>query len=87
MFPVLHCHNSLECFCSTEVRAMVVAVQQPSAEYTAILTVCIVDVEHRPLPCAMTIQKNLQTSSLEWIPRQCPHPRSKVNVLATHQTT
>ena len=36
---------------------MVVAVQQPSAEYTAILTACIVDVKHRPPPCAMTIQK------------------------------
>ena len=29
-------------FCLLEVRAMVVAVQQPSAECTAILTVCIV---------------------------------------------
>ena len=29
-------------FCLLEVRAMVVAVQQPSAECTAIFTVCIV---------------------------------------------
>ena len=29
-------------FCLLEVRAMVVAVQQPSAEYTAIFTLCIV---------------------------------------------
>ena len=29
-------------FCLLEVRAMVVAVQQPSAERTAILTMCIV---------------------------------------------
>ena len=29
-------------FCLLEVRAMVVAVQQPSAEYTANFTVCII---------------------------------------------
>ena len=34
---------------------MVVAVEQPSAECTAIFTVCI--VEHRPPPCAGTIHK------------------------------
>ena len=38
-----------------EVRAMVVAVQQPLAECTAIFTVCI--VKHRPPPCAVTIHK------------------------------
>ena len=25
-------------------------------------------------------------STVDWIPRQCPDPRSKVNMLATHQT-
>ena len=34
---------------------MVVAVQQPLVECTAIITLCI--VEHRPPPCAVTIQK------------------------------
>ena len=34
---------------------MVVAVQQPSVECTAIFTVCI--VQHRPPPCAMTTHK------------------------------
>ena len=43
-------------FCVIEVRAMVVAVQQPLAECTAstaIFTMRI--VEHRPLPCTVTI--------------------------------
>ena len=34
---------------------MVVAVQQPSAECTAIFAVCI--VQHRPPPCAVTTHK------------------------------
>ena len=34
---------------------MILAVQQPSAECTAIFTVSI--VEHRPPPCAVTIHK------------------------------
>ena len=38
-------------FCLIEVRAMVVAVQQPFAECTAIVTVRI--VEHHPPPCAI----------------------------------
>ena len=42
-------------FCLLEVRAMVVAVQQLSAECTAIFTVCI--VLHRPPPCAVTTHK------------------------------
>ena len=40
------CHPSVflngQAFCLTEVRAMVAAVQQPSAKCTAISTVCIV---------------------------------------------
>ena len=36
--------------------AMVLAVQQPSAECTAIFTVCI--VQHRPTPSAVTIHEN-----------------------------
>ena len=42
-------------FCSSEVRAMVVAVQQPLGECTAIFTVGI--VKHRPPPCAVTMHK------------------------------
>ena len=30
--------------------------------------------------------QNLHRSTVELIPKQCPHPRSKVNVLATHPT-
>ena len=39
---VLVCQFRFIFFCLLEVRAMVVAVQQPSAECTAIFTVCIV---------------------------------------------
>ena len=34
--------SGMQYFCLLEVRAMVVAIQQPSAECTAIFTVCIV---------------------------------------------
>ena len=41
--------NQQVCLCDAEsLILMVVAVKQPSAEYTAIFTVCI--VEHRPPP-------------------------------------
>ena len=40
---------------------MVVAVQQPIVELTAIITVCI--VEHRSLPCAAT--QSLHRSTVE----------------------
>ena len=75
-------HN-WQTFCLIEVRAMVVVVQQPLAECTTIFTVCI--VEHRPPPYAVTITQNPHKSAVEQIPRQCLHPRSKVNVLATHK--
>ena len=42
-------------FCLIEVRAMVVAEKRPSAECTAIFTVCI--VYQRLPPCAVTIHK------------------------------
>ena len=35
---------------------MVVAVQQPLAECTAIFTMCVI-IEHRPPPCTVTIHK------------------------------
>ena len=38
-----------------EVRALVMAVQQPLAECTAIFIVCI--VKHHPPPCAVTIHE------------------------------
>ena len=38
-----------ENFCLIEVRAMVVAVQQPLAECTAIFTVCIIEHPHLPV--------------------------------------
>ena len=58
-FASMSCHV-LSCdqicnFCLIEVRAMVVAIQQPSEECTAIFTVCI--VSHRPPPCAVIIHK------------------------------
>ena len=65
---------------------MVVTVQQPIAKCTAIFTVHV--VKQRPLPCAVTIHQTcLPRSTVEWIPKQCPHPRPKLNVLATHQIT
>ena len=37
---------------------MVVAVQQPSAECTAIFTVCVLsNIAHLPVQCAVTIHK------------------------------
>ena len=45
-------------FCLIEVRAMVVAVQQPLAECTFIFTVVLSHLySHRPPPCAVTIHK------------------------------
>ena len=68
-------------FCVIEVRAMVVAVQQPLAECTTIFTMCI--VEHRPLPCTVTIYtKPAQINSGM---DSKTYPRSQVNALATHQ--
>ena len=58
------------------VMAMVTAVHQTSAEYTAIFTVRI--VEHRPPSRVVTIHKTC--TDLQWNVYQ------KVNVLATHQT-
>ena len=67
-----------------EERALVMAVQQPLAECTAIFIVCI--VKHHPPPCAMTIHKTCTDQQWNGFRNSAPHPRSKVNVLATHQT-
>ena len=48
----------LELICLIEVRAMVMAVQQPLAECIVIFTLCIVE-HHLPL-CAVTIPKIAQ---------------------------
>ena len=56
---------------------MAVAVQQPSAVRTAVFT---------SLSMSMDNTQNLHRSVVDQIPIQCPHPRSNVNVLATHQT-
>ena len=64
---------------------MVVAVQQTSAGSTGLFTVCI--VKHcAPNLCSDKTQ-NLHRSTVKRIPRQCTHPRQKVDVLATHLYT
>ena len=72
-------------FCLVEVRAMVVAVQQPSPECTATFTVCVLSNTAHSLSSNNT--QNLLSSTMDRIPKQCPHQRPKVNVLATHQNT
>ena len=68
-------HRILDCsFSLREVKAMVTAVQQPSAECTTIFTV------FSSLRSDNTAQLNV-----ERIPK-CSHLRPKVNVLATRQT-
>ena len=52
-------------------------VQQPFSECTAIYALCIVQ-------CSDNTQ-NLHRSTVERIPKQFTHQRSKVNLLATHK--
>ena len=47
-------YNPNHSFCAIEVKATVVAVQQPSVECTALYTPCI--VEHHTPPCSVRIQ-------------------------------
>ena len=63
---------------------MVEAVQQSSAECTAISTVyyCL----KPPTSLCSDNTQNLHRPTVERIPKQCPHARPKVNVLATHKT-
>ena len=63
-------------FCLKEVRAMVVAIKQPVAECSY----------YRTLPASLCSDntQNLRRSTVERIPKQCPHQRSKVSVLTTH---
>ena len=60
-----------------ELRAMVVAIKQPVAECSY----------YRTLPASLCSDntQNLRRSTVERIPNQCPHQRSKVSVLTTHQ--
>ena len=76
-------HSSYN-LCLIEVRAIVVAVQQPSAECTAIFYCahCLTP----PTSLYSDKTQNLHSSTVEPIPKECPHPRAKVNVLATHPT-
>ena len=70
---------------------MVVTVQ-PSVERTAM---CILTIHHvyfdyylippTSLLCSDNTQ-NLRSSTVEQITKQCPRPRPKVNMQATHQT-
>ena len=80
-FPkFFHINLNFTCFFTwIEVRAMVVAVQQPSAECTAVLSRVFANTAHLP-------SKNLHRSTVKRIWKQCTHPKSRVNALATHQT-
>ena len=60
------------------------AVHLPLADSTAMFTMRI--VRNRQPPCAVTVLKTCTDKQRkEWIPKQCPHQRSKFNVLATNQ--
>ena len=54
IFIEIHCYSNYF-FCLIELRAMIVVVQQPSAECTAIFTVRI--AKYRPPACVVTIHK------------------------------
>ena len=65
---------------------MVVAVHQPLAECIAIYTVC--NAKHRQPPVKVTKEKtSIVHQWYEYLNSADthPHPRSKINALATHQ--
>ena len=63
--------------CLTDVRTMVLAAHCSPPWIAPLSFTCVLCSDNTP---------NLHRSTVEQIARQCLHPRSKVNELATHQT-